>query len=153
MFERRLKVFLALLALFTLGLILRAGQVQVVETDQWTAAAAEAQKRSHLIDTTRGSILDRTGKPIAVDTPCVDVCVDYRAITDPPDPKWLAERADQRLRVRSGDDYAKAPRARRRELAAVEAEAVRADVVRMWDDLGKMAGKPPAEIADARRRS
>ena len=151
MFERRLKIFLGILALFTLALILRAGQVQVVETDHWTAAAAEAQKRSQLIETVRGKILDRTGKEIAVDTPCVDVCVDYRAILDPPDPKWLADRADRRLKARLGDEYAKSPRAKRKEMVAVEAEAVRTDVARMWGDLAQMANKSASEIADARK--
>lgn len=150
MFERRLKVLLGILALFTLALILRAGQVQVGQHDQWVAAAAEAQKRSQLVDTVRGNILDRTGRTIAVDTPCVDVCVDYRAITVPPDPKWVADRADRRLRGRLGDEYAKASKAGRKERIAAESEAVRADVVRLWADLAQMSGKPPAEVADAR---
>ncbi|MDB5296160.1 MAG: spoVD [Phycisphaerales bacterium] len=151
MFERRLKFFLGFLALFALVLVLRAGQVQVAEHDTWTKAAAETMKRSQLVETVRGSILDRMGKPVAVDKPCVDACVDYRAITDPPDAKWVAERAAKRLRARVGDDYLKTPKAERVKRIAVEAEAVRADVARMWDDLAQMSGRPAGEVADARR--
>jgi cell division protein FtsI/penicillin-binding protein 2 len=92
MFERRLKIVLVVLALFTVVLILRAGQVQVIQNDKWTSQAAETMKRSVLIDTVRGAIRDRKGKLVAHDTSCVDVCVDYRALTDPPEPKWLAAR-------------------------------------------------------------
>ena len=53
MFERRLKIFLGVLALFTLVLLVRAGQVQIVEHDFWTGRAEEAMKRSRLIETVR----------------------------------------------------------------------------------------------------
>lgn len=151
MFERRLKFFLAFLSVFALVLLVRAGQVQVVEHDQWSKAAAESMKRSQLLDTVRGRILDRNGKVMAVDQPCVDVCVDYRAITEPPDPKWLLEKGEQRAKLKLGDEWANTSRAKKKELAAAEAPAVRTDINQMWADLAKMSLKSPFEIEEARR--
>src|SRR4051794_28703639 len=102
MFERRLKIFLGVLALLTLVLLVRAGQVQLAEHDLWVSRAEEAMKRSQLIETVRGSILDRHDKVLARDMPCVDVCVDYRAIVTPPNEKWVLEKAEQRLKLRNG---------------------------------------------------
>src|SRR5687768_11967790 len=100
MFERRLKIFLGLLCAVTVALTLRAGQVQVVQAERWQKAAAETMKRSQLLDTTRGSILDLKGRVLARDEACVNACVDYRAITDPPNEGWINEKAAERLRNR-----------------------------------------------------
>src|SRR5689334_12455105 len=97
MFERRLKILLLVLVLLTLGLFIRVGHVQVVNADYWRQEAVESMKRWQLVETTRGSLLDHHGRPIAMDQPCIDACVDYRVIGDEPDPKWLEERARQRL--------------------------------------------------------
>lgn len=150
MFERRLKMVLAVLALMTLGLILRAGQVQILQHDQWAAGAAETMKRSTLLDTIRGSIRDRAGRVIASDTPCVDVCVDYRAMTDPPEPKWLASKSEARLKAKMGEAYTSKPRAERRQLIAAESEVVKADIARMWRDFAQMSSRPQSEIDDVR---
>lgn len=152
MFERRLKIFLGLLALFAFVLLLRAGQVQIGQHDQWTKAAAESMRRTQLIETVRGSILDRTGKVLAVDKPCVDVCVDYRAIAEPPDDKWVLSKAEQRAKVKAGpEEWEKTGRSKRKELAAVEVEAVKQDVRGMWDDLSRMGLKSPAEVDEIRQ--
>lgn len=150
MFERRLKVVLGALALVTLLLILRAGQVQVVQNDEWTQKAAETMKRSQLLDTVRGTIRDRKDRVIASDTACVDVCVDYRAMTDPPEPKWLAGKAEARLKLKMGEAYTSKPRAERRKLIAEEAEVVKGDIARMWSDFAQMSSKPAEEISQIR---
>src|SRR5918999_435193 len=103
MFERRLKIFLALLCAVTVVLTLRAGQVQVVQAEKWQKAAAETMKRSQLVDTTRGAILDVKGRVLARDEACVNACVDYRAIVEPPNDGWLSEKAAERLKSRLGE--------------------------------------------------
>jgi len=150
MFERRLKLLLAFLALITLLLIFRAGQIQIVQHDYWTGLEKETMKRSQLLDTVRGSILDRTGTVIARDLPCVDVCVDYRAMTDPPEPKWLAATSEKRLKARLNDAYTSKPRAERRKMIEEESELVKADISRMWNDFAQMSAKPQQEIDDIR---
>jgi penicillin-binding protein 2 len=151
MFERRLKLFLAFLCFVTLVLVVRALQVQVVQRDRWRKAAAETMKRSQLIETVRGRILDRHGNVIARDEAGVDACVDYRALTDPPDESWVNDRAVERLRARAGEEYTKAPKSRRRAMVEEEAKAVRADIDRMWPRLAAVAHVPVEEIQEARQ--
>ena len=150
MFERRLKIFLAVLAAMSLLLVARAGQVQIVERERWRNLAAESVRRPQLVETVRGSIYDVKRRLIATDQPCTDVCVDYRALTDPPDEAWVAERASERLRNRLGDDYAKTPKKGRKELVAREVEAVKADIRHMWTVLARVSGQTPEQIDDAR---
>ena len=65
-------------------------------------------ERPHLVESPRGNILDRSGNhKLAVDEPCIDACVDYRAVQDPPDEDWVKARALERLHGRwGGDAYA-----------------------------------------------
>ena len=79
MFERRLKIMLVDVAMPALLLIGRAAQVQIAGRAHWKHEAAEAMKLSHLIETTRGNVTDRKGRLLAVDKPCIDACLDYRA--------------------------------------------------------------------------
>jgi penicillin-binding protein 2 len=151
MFERRLKIFLGLLCAVTVVLTLRAGQVQVVQADRWQKAAAETMRRSQLVDTTRGSILDIKGRVLARDEACVNACVDYRAITEPPNEAWLNEKAAERLRNRLGEQYTKAPKANRREMVKAQVESVRADVKRMWAELAIASGLTLQEIHEQRK--
>src|SRR3954447_576482 len=151
MFERRLKIFLGILCAITLLLVVRATQVQVVQRDRWRKAAAETMKRSQLIETVRGRLLDRHGNVIAEDEACVDACVDYRALTDPPDANWVSDRAADRLRARLGDEVSKAPKARRRAMVEQEAQAVRDDINGMWARLAEVAHLPVEQIQEARQ--
>ena len=72
MFERRLKIFLILLSVFCSALALCAAQIQWVQHDYWQQQSATLMTQWQLIDTTRGSILDRNGRKLAFDAPCVD---------------------------------------------------------------------------------
>src|SRR5688500_617281 len=80
MFERRLKIFLAILVAVTVMLALRAGQVQVWQKAHWQAKADEIGRDSHPIETIRGKILDVKGRELAIDRPCIDACIDFQAI-------------------------------------------------------------------------
>lgn len=151
MFERRLKILLAFLALFVLVLLVRAGQVQIVEHDEWVKQAAESMKRTQLVETVRGSILDRNGNLLAVDQPCVDVCVDYRGITIPPDEKWLIEQAEARLKAKMGEEWDHLPRSKRHQLREAEAPSVAADLKAMWLDLAAKSGHNLQEIDEIRQ--
>src|SRR5881628_3118368 len=85
MFEKRLKTLLVILLVVTGALMLRALQLQVFERGQWAERAARvfASAAPQLLETTRGRILDFKGREVALDNPCVDLCVDYRAIVAP----------------------------------------------------------------------
>jgi penicillin-binding protein 2 len=152
MFERRLKIFLGVLALFAFALLVRAGQVQIAQHDQWSQAAADSMRRTKLVETVRGNVRDRNGKLLAVDQPCVDVCVDYRAITEPPDEKWVLYKGEQRAKAKTAaDEWDKLGRAKRKELAAAEVAGVRQDLRGMWDDLARMGLRTPEQVDDVRQ--
>lgn len=152
MFERRLKILLGVLSLIAAVLVLRAGQVQLVQHSYWRAEATEMMKRWQLVDTTRGTIKDRLGRELAVDVPCIDACVDYRAITEAPDDKWVHDQAEARLRARiAASSSGKVTGKDRAALLQQEDQSVRKDIVRMWSELAKVSGKSPDEIEDIRR--
>ena len=65
MFERRVKIFLAVLILFALFLVARAFQTQVLGRGYWRAEAEKAMTAPEFMETGRGSLLDRKGRPIA----------------------------------------------------------------------------------------
>jgi cell division protein FtsI/penicillin-binding protein 2 len=59
MFERRLKILLGILVMLTALVLLRAAHVQIVNGEHWRRQAINSMKRSQLVDTVRGRILDR----------------------------------------------------------------------------------------------
>lgn len=150
MFERRLKIFLGCLFLVTIVLLLRAGQVQVIEHAEWQKEAAKAMTRPRHVETSRGRILDFAGRPIAVDEACTDACVDYRAISDPPDKAWVTDLARKYLRERMGSEYIDAPRSRQVQLRDAEVARINEDIGTMWARLAQIAGIPLEEVDQTR---
>lgn len=163
MFQNRLKILLVLLLVVTGLLMLRALQLQVFDSSEWADRASKAfAPAAQLIETTRGRILDYKGREVAVDNPCTDLCVDYRAIAAPPlrdddevdDPaiaKWLRSAAIGRLTMRLGKEYTDAGRSARGKMLADEIHQVRADIQGMWGTIAREAGKSPEEIDETRR--
>jgi cell division protein FtsI/penicillin-binding protein 2 len=103
-------------------------------------------------ETTRGEIRDYWRRKVAVDKPCIDAAVDYRALTAEPDSKWVNELARSRLKARLGDDYAAAPRERRTALFDAEVKQIREDIAQMWPRLAKIANRPLEEVEETRRQ-
>ena len=122
MFERRLKIILSLLCVVVAGLVIRAADVQLLNKDYWKQEEVDAMKRTHLIETSRGRIPGCAGRALAEDQPCIDACVDYRAVPTEPDDGWVKEEAIQRLKSQLGDPYdAKGTtRAQREEMRQAE---------------------------------
>ncbi len=150
MFERRLKYFLLLLLIFTIVLMVRAVQVQVFGHAYWTERASGLLQTTQTTETTRGRIFDvhgPGGKVLAVDVPCTDACVDYRAIMDPPSPerandpqyldrtKWIADIVRTRLRDQLGTAFRKMSSDEQRTLRDLEERRVQADIEAMWAKL------------------
>ena len=154
MFERRLQILLAVLGLVLFCVVLRAVAVQVVGRTYWLDASTVAQQRGTMIATTRGRILDRKGRELAVDLPCIDACVDYRAIqfdrsTDD-DVIWLRNIARPRVKARV-DNYNDLSLPERKRLLAAEVEVVQADIDRMWVILAAAANMSTDGMNDLRR--
>lgn len=151
MFERRLKIVLAILSTVVLVLLFRAAQLQVVQADYWHREASDALKKVTFPETNRGKILDRNGLVLAKDRPCMDACVLYAALEYPADPKWLAAQALQRLKTRMGDAWAKTPASDRKKLKGQEMQAIQKDIDSMWGRLAGLAHRYPDEIEQIRQ--
>ena len=151
MFERRLKIFLFALSAVILVLMFRCMQLQMVQRRYWSKEAADALTRVEYTETTRGTIYDCKNRELAIDRPCVDACVDYRAIEYPPDEKWVKEFAARRLRTRLGDGWQRLSKNDRQAKAAAESESVKADIDRMWDKLAQVSGQSREDIEQLRQ--
>ena len=150
MFERRLKIFLMLLFAVTGVLVLRAAQVQVVQREEWREKAALTMMHSRSTETIRGNIVDFKDRIVAMDRPCIDACIDFRALTDPPEPKWVRAVALERLISLRGEAYKSLPRAKRIEALNAEVAQVEADIRAMWDRLADVSGVPREKILETR---
>lgn len=163
MFERRLQVLLVLLAIVSFVLIARAFTVQVVGKSYWAEQNEKSARDETQIATTRGRILDVKGRELAIDQPCIDVCVDYRAILFEPvggapvsttidalRQRWLRGEARSRLKRRI-ENYVELPLTERKKLLDAEVDAVRHDIERMWQELARLSDKPIEEIDETRR--
>ena len=146
MFERRLKVFLAVLLLVTMTLVLRAAKLQVLEHDAWVEHAAKLTTRSEHLEPQRGTIRDYRGVVLAMDETCVDACVDYRALVPEPDKTWITDVARARLTDRLGALYTDATLDRRRVLLAKEVEQVKADLRDLLTRLARVCGRKEQEL-------
>ena len=146
MFERRLKILIAVLVLLSMVLFGRVFGMQVLGHSYWIQQAAGLLTKPTLTETTRGRIYDFKGRLLAKDTACTDACVDYRAILDPPDPAWVHGVALDHLSKRMGSDFKKVHGEKRAALIADEDKAVRAQLVVMWAELAKkyQPADPPA---------
>ncbi len=151
MFERRLKTLLALLTVAAMVMVARAFVVQVVGRSHWEEEANRAVEDQTTLPTTRGRILDVKGRELAIDVPCIDLAVDYRAILFDPEPKWTRAIARNRL-VRRDEQFLKLPRAKRSELIDVEIEVVKNDIDAMWHELARLSGQTMEQMDDQRRQ-
>jgi len=94
---RRLIVLFVLLTL-VMGLVaLRLWHIQVNEVVHWQTEARTFIDRPHVVETTRGTIVDRTGRPVALDTACYDLAINYRALSL--DDRWITQLALTRMRA------------------------------------------------------
>jgi penicillin-binding protein 2 len=151
MFERRLKIYLLILAAGVCGLLCRAAQLQFFQRDYWRHEAADTLRKVRYLDTDRGPILDCKGRELAADRPCVDACVDYRAIIYPADPKWLSSIAANRVKARLGDAWSHTPRKQRDKLRDDEIPRVQDDINAMWGKLAEVSGRSREEIEEDRQ--
>src|SRR3954447_3299980 len=152
MFERRLKIFLSILLVFVLVLLGRAMQLQVVERDHWRDEAAKSMRSEVLSETSRGQILDCKGAVLAEDQPCIDACIDYRILTDPPDDLFVSQLALKRAKEHRSDEYTHANTLARRAIVKEEKQALVTQIQLMWEKLAKLASVSRDDI-DAKRKS
>jgi penicillin-binding protein 2 len=150
MFERRLKILLGLILCVTCVLVFRAGWLQVVRAEEYRQKAADAGKRVSPIETIRGPIKDFKDRMVAEDGPCIDACVDYRAIDLEAEESqaWLKEQAAARLKARGA---LKGDKEERAALVDAEVGRVKDDIRLMWQRLVEVSGQKTEEIEQVKQ--
>lgn len=95
MYNRRLLIFLCLVGGCVLVAVGRLAQMQLVNGEYYVARAERAMCESELLGTSRGRILDRRGQVLAMEQPCYEFCMDYRALAPESDTGryWARQQA------------------------------------------------------------
>jgi cell division protein FtsI/penicillin-binding protein 2 len=148
MFERRLKIFFAILTGVIVLLILRAGQLQIIEADSWREKADASMCRTSYPKNIRGRILDIRGRELAVDAPCIDAAVDFRAIQK--DEKWIRDQALARLKNNDAS-YKNADKDARQWMLDNERLRVLTDIDAMFDLLAAESGQTREQIEEIKQ--
>jgi len=153
MFDRRLKIILALMCLALFGLMTRAAQIQVFQRVRWAREAADLQTLHRMTETTRGRILDARGRELAVDQPCIDACVDFAAITEDWEQykDWLRDHAIASCVRRYGDAYSKATPLARQQMVAQESPRIQTQVHNLWAVLAAVSGRTLDDMDSTRQ--
>jgi penicillin-binding protein 2 len=80
MYDKRIKILIALSSLLLVIYLLRLAQMQLLTASSVKDEIAELKRRRsdiHQLKTLRGRILDRKGKELAIDRPCFYLCINY----------------------------------------------------------------------------
>jgi penicillin-binding protein 2 len=149
MFERRLKIMLAIIFALALVMLVRSIQLQVVQKSDWADRANDSMRRPESVPAPRGNIYDLNGNPIAFDAACIDAAVHYGAIAL--DPDWLKAQARARLKARGATEPLPVGVTREKALAD-EIERVKADVDAMWAIIAQTAGRPLEDVIQTREQ-
>lgn len=154
MFSLRARVVIVLIFLTLAALAARAIQVQWWQHARWADEADHSVELTDHTETTRGRILDYRGRELAVEAPCIDAVVDYRAIEFPPDEEWVHTIARNRLRGRLGEVWLNTPRAQQKKMLEEQVTQVKADIEKMWATLGtpEVTGCSRDQVEDRRQQ-
>ncbi len=101
MFHRRLVLLMAAVCLGFAGLLSRMFWMTVVEGDSARALAESRLIRRTWLPTTRGRVLDRTGRVLAYDQASYDVAIDYPVLSG----EWALTRAKRYARKAHRDRW------------------------------------------------
>jgi penicillin-binding protein 2 len=148
MFQRRLRILVLILAMVSLAVVVRASRLQLSQGQEWKDKAQANITEVTPLPASRGRILDIKNNVLAVDEPCIDVAVAFRAIQDPVDTKWLDDRAS-RL-ARASPEWRQLDRRGRVELIGEMRMKTLGDLEAMWDLLAVLSGQTRQQINDKR---
>ncbi|MAY73201.1 MAG: hypothetical protein CMJ31_00475, partial [Phycisphaerae bacterium] len=142
MFHRRLLLLGSTLALGIAILCLQLLRVTTVNHDIAIVEASQALVQRQWTPTTRGRILDRRGRVLAIDRPAFTFAVDFRVLTG----DWTernARRLAPRLHHRAWESL---PVPGRETLIANLSERLEEQVQSMWNELAERTGRDVVSI-------
>jgi penicillin-binding protein 2 len=148
MFSRRLRIFMLLIFMGAVLLVARAAVVQIIDRDEWLAAAAAGAERRTFLPAPRGRLLDMNGEVLAQDFEAYDARVDFRAIDRQPDDRWLHQQAESRARRKPG--WTDADFDTRQTLVDAEKATLLIDLEDMWDTMARVSNQTRIEIDEIR---
>lgn len=141
MFIRRLILLFMTLGAVGIVLITRLSGLQLSDSQKWERQAKTFTQRHNPIETSRGTIEDRLGRPVAIDEPAYDLAIDYRAMNL--DDIWLTRLAKRRLR-----DQGMTSRQEVRERLAAMKEEIAEQVGRIPDLISQKCNIPREQILE-----
>lgn len=89
MFTRRLMLLMGFMALAVTALATQLANLTLVQGNEKLSEAESVLVTRTLVNTRRGTILDRKGRVLAEDQPCLDIALDFNLITE----SWAYQRA------------------------------------------------------------
>lgn len=146
MFIRRLLLLGSLMAVAAVLPALQVAHLTVVRGEQLRKDAESKLVLERWIDTTRGRILDRKGRVLAMDRPSYDIAVDYPVITG----EWANAQAVRAARRKHRRQWAELSSAERDALIQQELPIYQEQLEAMWVRFAHTAGVPLEQV-QARR--
>jgi penicillin-binding protein 2 len=143
MFHRRLTLLWSAAAVVTL--LLAAQMTKLAVGQEGQDRRAVAQRRLNLVTvlpTTRGRILDRHGRVLAVDRPSYDVAVSYDVITG----AWAWEQAKSRARLAQREAWPAMSTRQREEAIAHHLPDFEAQIEKLWEAVVAKGGIDRPEL-------
>jgi penicillin-binding protein 2 len=146
MFQRRLLLLAALGVVGMATPLLQMARLSVVKADDLRAQAEKRLVSEQWLETTRGRILDRKGRVLAMDRPCFDVSVDYPVITG----QWAYAQGAKRARRQHRSEWAQLSPDQRDALIREAQAAFDAQLEAMWARFTSLAGVSRADLDERR---
>lgn len=146
LFHRRLTLLMAAIVLAMAPLAVRLGGLSVVRAEELRAEARSKLVRKAWTGTSRGRILDRQGRVLALNRPNYGVAVDYAVLSG----EWASARAREFVRRAYRAEWPDLSAARRAALVESVLPFYEAHADRGWLLLAETCGIDPAELFKAR---
>ncbi|MDK2809920.1 MAG: hypothetical protein PWR27_629 [Petroclostridium sp.] len=128
--KKRILFLLVFFTLSSLGLIIRTGWWQIHEGERLQKEAIEQQTRDRIINSKRGTIFDRNGKPLAVSASVETVSVIPNEIKKAGNAEEVATKLSQILEMNYEDVYKKITKNSAYEIIKRKIEKNEADEIR-----------------------
>ncbi|MGE4283690.1 MAG: stage V sporulation protein D [Clostridia bacterium] len=134
--KKRILFLLGFFTLVSLGLIIRTGWWQIYEGEKLQKEAIEQQTRDRIINSKRGTILDRNGKPLAVSASVQTVSAIPNEIKKAGNAEEVAAKLSQILDMNYDDLYKRITKNSAYEIVKRKIEKVQEDEIRKLDFKG-----------------
>lgn len=143
MFHRRLVLLMVVCVVLILGMSGQMVRLSVVESADRRASAESKLEERTFLPTTRGRILDRKDRVLALDKASSDIAVEYDVITG----VWPRDQAVSQTKKEVGRARwsAMSPEERQKAVSAHVPEW-QAKVDRMWAEVCRVGGISPSEL-------